>query len=787
MKLSPRQREALGLVAEGRFYPSLLKEDDGWYARWRAVGVDNDWVDEYVRESAMTRLTEDAEYQRHQTLHDAWLMALRSRTGRIEWDDAECAAFARELAAWSGAAAPDVEARRGIVFSLETEGERFRVSCAVPKGRRALRALGLAAYVWGALRGLRAAGSPKGRLGVELSRGEAEDFVRRGAFDLRDAGYGVEGADLAAAVSAEAEIETPTAPPDGKAAKKPDHKVRLVVRVAGEAVTADEIRFLLDQGSSLVYFRDHWIEVDRGILKEALRALEKGTDRRANPLSFALGLGHVGRLEVEEVRAHGWLRGLVNELRAQGKGVGGIATTEPKGFEGRLRGYQREGVAWLSFLTSHGFGALLADDMGLGKTVQVIAWMLGKPPSPRLWRSSGNRVTVLVVAPLTLLANWEHELAQFAPGLKVYVHQGEMRHVASGFRKAVGEADVVLTSYNLLVRDYTLFSETEWSALVLDEAQAVKNPDTQVARAVRALTPPMRIALTGTPIENSVADLWSIEEFLNPGFLGDRRSFEERFARPIAVDEHSVAAKRLRRALEPFVLRRLKTEPGVAAELGEKREIREYCSLHPAERREYEAALEDFRAGEHAQGDVFALLTRLKLVCDGFDGEKVAGAKLERLVELVGQILENGESALVFTQYAKVGAAIQRALEGRFSRHFPFLHGALEASAREKLVRTFQHSSRPDVFILSLKAGGFGLNLTKATHVIHYDRWWNPAVESQATDRAHRIGQTKTVFVHLFITAGSIEERVDGMLRRKESLRDLIADGQAFWRAAALE
>ena len=776
MKLSPRQREALGLVADGKFYPCLVKEEDGWYARWRAVGADNDWVDEYVREATMTRLSEDAEYQRHQTLHDAWLLALRSRTGRVDWDDAECAAFAKELEAWSGAAAPDAEARRGIVFALETEGELFYVSCDVPKGRRGLRALGLASYVWGALRGLRATGTPKGRLSVELTRGEAEDFVRRGARDLRVAGYGVDGADLAATISAEAEVDTPATPPDGKKTKSPDHSVRLVVRVAGEAVTADEIRFLLDQGSTLVYFRDRWIEVDRGILKEALRALEKGTDRKANPLSFALGLGHVGRLEIEEVRAHGWLRGLVNELRAQGKGVADISAKDPAGFEGALRSYQREGVAWLAFLASHGFGALLADEMGLGKTVQVIAWVLG----------CRERGTVLVVAPLTLLANWQHEFAQFAPGLKTYVHQGENRHVASGFRRTVGEVDVVLTSYTLLVKDYTLFAEVQWSALVLDEAQAIKNPDTQAARAVRALTPHMRIALTGTPIENSVADLWSIEEFLNPGFLGDRRSFEQRFARPIAMDEHCMAAKRLRRALEPFVLRRLKTEPGVAAELGEKREIREYCSLYPVQRRDYEGALDDFRAGEHAQGDVFALLTRLKLVCDGFDGDKVEGAKLERLVELVGQILENGESALVFTQYAKVGAAIQKALAERFSRQFPFLHGGLEASAREKLVRGFQNTSRPDVFILSLKAGGFGLNLTKATHVIHYDRWWNPAVESQATDRAHRIGQVKTVFVHLFVAAGTIEERVDEMLRRKESLRDLIADGQAFWRAAAL-
>ncbi len=777
---SPRQREALNLVAAGKFFPCLAKEDDGWHARWRAVGADNDWVDEYVRAATITRLSEDAEYQKHQTLHDAWMLALRSRTGLVAWDDAECAAFAAELAEWSGNAAPDVAARKAIVFSFEAAGETFSVSCGVPKGRRELRALGMASYVCGALRGLRAAGAPKGRLSVALTRGEAEDFVRRGAGDLRNAGYRVDGVDLAAVVSAEAEIDTPDAPPDGKSPEKAAHSIRLVVRVAGEPVTSEELRFLLDQGSTLVFFRDRWIEVDRGILKEALRALEKGCGRKSNPLMFALGLGHVGRIEVEKVRSRGWLRGLVNSLRAQGRRAAAPIAAAPEGFEGELREYQRMGVAWLDFLTANGFGALLADDMGLGKTVQVIAWLLCAR------RNGVVSGPVLIAAPLTLLSNWAHEIARFAPDLRVYVHQGDKRHVASGFRRAVGAADVVLTSYTLLVRDYAAMSEMEWSALVLDEAQAIKNPDTHVARAARALSPRVRVALTGTPIENSVADLWSLEEFLNPGFLGERREFVERFVRPIAADEQGTAAKRLRHAMEPFVLRRLKTDSGVAAELGEKREIREYCVLAPAQRREYEAALEDFRVSEHAQGDVFALLTRLKLVCDGFDGEKVDGAKVERLAELVGQILENGESALVFTQYAKVGAALQAVLGERFGRRFPFLHGGLDAAVRERMVRSFQNTVRPEVFILSLKAGGFGLNLTKATHVIHYDRWWNPAVESQATDRAHRIGQLKTVFVHLFMAAGTIEEHVDEMLRRKESLRELIADGQAFWRAAAL-
>ncbi len=783
MKLTPKQREALRLVAAGNFYPTLVKEEDGWYARWRGLsdnrGLDG-WVDEYVREAAMTRLTEDAEDQRHETLHDAWMMALKSRTGLVAWDDAACAAFAAELALWSGNAAEDRAARAAICFTLAAVDGAFRILCAVPHGRVGLRALGQAAYVFGPLRGLRARQETNGLL-VELTRGEAEDFVRCGARDLRDSGYAVSGVDLSASVTASAEVET------GDMPNASPVRYKLVVRVAGEPVTADEIRFLLDQGSTLVYFRDRWIEVDRGILKEALRALERGVVKKTNPVAFALGLGHIGKLELDEIVSHGWVRGLVEELRKKegrdGKEDDGLDLSIP-GFKGTLRGYQQVGVTWLRFMTEHQFGALLADDMGLGKTIQTIAWLLSVRPSSTPG-AMPRPPAVLILAPLTLLSNWAHEFRKFAPGLKVYVHQGDRRHLASGFRRAALEADVVLSSYTLLVREYSQFSSISWDGLVLDEAQTVKNPDTQVARAVRALTPSKRLALTGTPIENSVADLWSIEEFLNPGFLGDRRSFVERFVKPIAVDEHGSAARRLRHALEPFVLRRLKTDEGIAAELGSKREIREYCELLPAERRAYEDALESFKTSTCAQGDMFALLTRLKLVCDG-DGAEESG-KLLRLFELVDQILANGESALVFTQYAKIGAALQTALQKRFARRVPFLHGALDAARREELVRGFQASRLPGIFILSLKAGGFGLNLTKATHVIHYDRWWNPAVENQATDRAHRIGQTKTVFVHLFITAGTVEEHVDEILSRKESLKDLIADGQGFWEAVRLK
>ena len=825
MKLSPKQREALNLVADGKIVPSLVKEEDGWHARWRAVGTsgENDWIDSYVREFTMSRLSEDAEDQKHETLHDAWMLALRSRTGLVVWDDAECTAFARELEEWSGNAEDDVAARREVVFSFLTSGKDsasplsvspskrrsgkdsaspFSVSCEVPKGRRGLRALGQAAYVWSPLVGLKLNTEAQRHgdsfenpvspcLCVKINRSEAEDFLRRGARELRDAGYRVEGVDLAAEIAASAEVEAVNADPQ---TLKPSNlqTFKLVVRVAGEPVTAEEIRFLLDQGSSLVFFRDRWIEVDRGILKEALRALEKGVGKKANPLTFALGLGHVGRLELEEVKSHGWLRGLVEELRSHASLSSSVSSSSQiPGFHGELRDYQKRGVAWLQFLTSHGFGALLADDMGLGKTIQVIAWILkvrgweGEKVRGSLSLSPSHPLTLspshlLIVAPLTLLSNWRHEFAKFAPSLKVYVHQGGGRHAASGFKRAVQAADVTLTSYNLLVRDYTDFSEIEWNALVLDEAQAIKNPDTQVARAVRALTPPKRIAMTGTPVENSVADLWSLEEFLNPGFLGERKSFAERFAKPIAADERSAAGKRLRHALEPFVLRRLKSDNAIAAELGPKREVREYCELTPEQRRDYETALAEFRVQEHAQGDVFALLTRLKLVCDG-------AGKLERLCELVGTIFENGESALVFTQYAKVGLWLRTELEARFGRRFPFLHGSLSAKEREREIRNFQTSNRPNLFILSLKAGGFGLNLTKATHVIHFDRWWNPAVENQATDRAHRIGQTRPVLVHLFISSGTLEEHVDDILARKARVADSVITEAEWLEAAKLD
>ena len=788
MKPSPRQREALRLAAEGKFYPALIREEDGWHARWLPAvsqvdrgGAAAVWLDEFVRGAAMTPMTEDAEDYRYETLHDAWITALRSRTGLVRWDDAECAAFAAELAEWAGAAEEDVVARRAIVFAFSCRGGSaaegdFRLACAVPHGRRALRALGQAAYVLGSLRGLRR--SADGRLEARLTHNEAEDFVRRGARELADAGYTVTGVKPPAELAAAAAI----LPREG--APGPAGTVKLTVRVDGEAVTAEEIRFLLEQGSTFVFFRDRWIEVDRGILREALRALERqGEVKGAAAVSFALGLGHIGRLELADVTVGGALGEALAKIRRSLPER--LSSPAPAALAATLRDYQARGAAWMRNLTDLGYGALLADDMGLGKTVQTIAWML----SVRESTPAGERKPFLVVAPLTLLSNWEHEFARFAPELAVYVHQGEGRHRASGFRRAASAADVVITSYNLLVREHLGFGEIEWAGLVLDEAQQIKNPDTQAAKGLRALMPPRRVALTGTPIENSPLDLWSIEEFLNPGLLGERKDFIERFVKPLETDPLAPCGRRLGKAMAPFVLRRLKSDPGIAAELGGKLEVREYCALSPAQRGDYEAALADYRTSSRRQGDVFALLTRLKLVCDGYSGERFDPdcGKYRRLRELVGEIFAAGESALVFTQYAKVGRELTDRLAADFSRRFQFLHGALTAAERNRAIRAFQSSRRAEVFVLSLKAGGFGLNLTKATHVIHYDRWWNPAVENQATDRAHRIGQERDVFVHAFVTAGTLEERIDDILARKQTLEGLVKDGEELLKTVRLD
>ena len=584
------------------------------------------------------------------------------------------------------------------------------------------------------------------------------------------------GVELAAEVVAEAEMVSENK--IVKSVEKKTVKAKITIHVAGEKVSRADIAFLLDQGSSIVFFRGRWIEVDRGILKNALKVLDADgrqmSEREA--MSFALGFRRARGLAATRVKGTGWLGKILDELKSGGSFK---VLAKPKGFKGNLRGYQRRGYSWLKHLTDRGFGALLADDMGLGKTIQTIAWLMKR-------READDAKPVLIVAPVSVTMNWLRELAKFAPSIKVMLHQGKERLAGGSFLRAVKKCDVVVTGYPLFVKDFRLLSEAGFGALVLDEAQLIKNPDTRMAQSARAFPCLDRVALTGTPFENRVMDIWSIEEFLNAGLLGPRSEFVEDFERPIREGGSAPAMAELKKALAPFLLRRLKNDPEIAAELGAKREIREYCVLSARQRAAYEVALARYanapREERGGKGHALALLTELKLVCDGLGGDgEVYGGKVERLVELLESIFDAGESVLVFTQYVKVGERIKALIEKKFSRRVPFLHGGLTPSARDAQIAAFNSAESPTAFVLSLKAGGFGLNLTKATHVIHYDRWWNPAVENQATDRAHRIGQSRTVFVHLFISHGTLEDRIDRILEEKRTIAgELVVSGESF-------
>ncbi|HEX2315656.1 MAG TPA: DEAD/DEAH box helicase, partial [Thermomonospora sp.] len=469
-------------------------------------------------------------------------------------------------------------------------------------------------------------------------------------------------------------------------------------------------------------------------------------------------------------------------------------TTTPEGFNGRLRPFQERGLSWLKFLDDLNLGGILADSMGLGKSPQTLALLA-------LERVGDVQVApTLLVVPMSLVGNWQREAAKFTPKLRVYVHHGGGRRRGAGLAEAVAGADLVLTTYGTAARDAAALAEITWGRVVCDEAQALKNSGTRQARALRSIPARTRVALTGTPVENRLTELWSIMEFANPGMLGPRAAFRERFARPIEErgDEEAVAA--LRRVTGPFVLRRLKTDKAIISDLPEKHEMKVYCNLTAEQASLYQATVDDMLAriaelsggGADARaarrGLVLATMARLKQVCNHpahllKDGSRLPGrsGKLERLEEICAEILDQGEKALAFTQYAEFGSMLQPYLASRLGRPVLWLHGGTPKRRRDELIQRFQEDAEPSVFLLSLKAAGTGLTLTAANHVVHIDRWWNPAVEDQATDRAFRIGQTRNVQVRKLVCVGTVEERVDEMIERKKALAESIVGTGEDW------
>ena len=432
-----------------------------------------------------------------------------------------------------------------------------------------------------------------------------------------------------------------------------------------------------------------------------------------------------------------------------------------------------------------GLGGCLADDMGLGKTVQTLALRLhARVEAGTPW---------LLVAPTSVVSNWRREAAKFAPDLRVLIYHGAGRVKGPRFLRAAAQSELVLTSYALLWRDEEQLKQVTWDTVVLDEAQGIKNPLSRAARAARNLNARHRLALTGTPVENRLTELWSLFEFLNPGYLGPITSFRENFANRIERFGDESTARQLQRLVRPMILRRLKSDPAIAPDLPAKLEQREFCPLTPEQATLYEATVRDMMeqiegaTGMERRGRILSALTKLKQVCDHpalllHDRSAVPGrsGKLERLVEMLTEAFEEGDRALVFTQYAEMGEMLREHLSRTFQVDVPFLHGSLSARERDLLIRRFQDPRGPPVFVLSLKAGGFGINLTRANRVFHFDRWWNPAVEDQATDRAHRIGQRSRVMVHKFVTEGTLEERIEQLLEQKRGLADrVLAHGEA--------
>jgi SNF2 family DNA or RNA helicase len=425
-------------------------------------------------------------------------------------------------------------------------------------------------------------------------------------------------------------------------------------------------------------------------------------------------------------------------------------------------------------------------------TVQLLSLLLHHQEASALAKP------VLLVCPTSVVGNWRHETARFAPDLRLLVHHGAARigrAAAASFASEVAGYDLVVTTYSLLPRDAATLASADWGAVVLDEAQNIKNVDAKQSRIARDIRAPVRIALTGTPVENRLAELWSIMDFLNPGYLGSQKRFNEHFAQPIEQERDRHATARLQAMVRPFVLRRLKTDPTVISDLPQKLEIKEYCTLSREQVTLYEAVvrdglrqIEESRGGMQRRATVLTLLAKLKQVCNHpahflGDGSALAGrsGKLTRLEELIEELLSEGDRALIFTQFTAMGDRLQPYLQERFGVEALYLHGGVPQQQRERLVARFQAEDGPPLFLLSLKAGGTGLNLTRATHVIHFDRWWNPAVENQATDRAFRIGQTRNVQVRKFVCSGTLEERIDAMIEQKRELAETVIGAGEGW------
>lgn len=539
----------------------------------------------------------------------------------------------------------------------------------------------------------------------------------------------------------------------------------------------EEFYKLSSMKSGLVKINEKWVELNSEDVKKVLSFFEKKKQLSLSEVIYADASGEVEfKIDV----------GTFYEPLTQALFTGQKLDfeTPPPDFCGELRPYQKQGYAWLMLLRKLHFGGILADDMGLGKTVQAISYLL-------YLKTQAVEKPSLIVAPTSVIGNWERELSKFAPTLKVHLYHGAFRKKYA-FAKQVDGKDIIITSYGTIRNDMESLGGIVWDTIILDEAQNIKNPYTKQALAVTKLSCDHRLCLSGTPIENRLSELWSLFNFSNPGLLSNWEKFRKNFATPIELDSSPEKIQRLKKIVSPFILRRLKTDKSIIDDLPEKTEIKEYCTLTEEQATLYQAILDESfikikESPENRRMHILATIIKLKQVCnhptnflkDTKTKFHERSGKMERLCEMVEVFLENDEKCLIFTQFKEMGDILAQMLEEYFEEQILFLHGQTNRKERERIINLFQNEKKPRIFVLSLKAGGLGINLTAANQVIHFDRWWNPAVENQATDRAYRIGQKKNVFIYKYIASGTIEERIDEMLEAKSALSDsLLAKGE---------
>ncbi|MCQ2753809.1 MAG: DEAD/DEAH box helicase [bacterium] len=538
------------------------------------------------------------------------------------------------------------------------------------------------------------------------------------------------------------------------------------VSLGDEKISLEEFNKLVNESNGLIQYNGKYILIDKTEGQKLYEQIMNANHKKMTRLEL-IHASMSGQLQNYDFNYDDAYANVIKDFAKP------VEVTNPEKLTGELRPYQMTGLKWLWTNISKGFGCCMADDMGLGKTIQVISLIL------KLKEENKLKNPVLVICPTTLMGNWMKELQMFAPSLSVQTYHGIDRKLNT-------ECEIILTTYAIMRIDVEEMKKHTWGMVIIDEAQNIKNPDTAQTIAIKALKSDIKIAMTGTPVENRLTELWSIFDFINKGYLGSLKDFQKSYAIPIERFKEKNRASKLKLSVSPFVLRRLKTDKNVISDLPDKMVMNDYCYLEKAQAILYEKTLNEMMTkisgftGVNRRGNIFKLITALKQICNhpyqflktGGSTKELSG-KAEKCVDLVNSIIENGEKTLIFTQYKEMGDILTRIISEECDTEPSFFHGSLTVSQREELIDDFQNNDDRKVMILSLKAGGTGLNLTSATNVIHYDLWWNPAVEDQATDRTYRIGQDKNVMVHRLITLGTFEEKIDEMLKSKKELADM--------------